>query len=173
MKKDELRTGMVVTLRNGEEGILLHQSASGEGFITDGYGILSVLDRYTDDLRYFSIHPFKKDSTPTARPELDIVDVSVPTELPDRKDRNPVPWMQVCCCYGEDPSPDEYAEIYTNTWFCSDHLFTDLYGALCIRFPDKKQDIMAIPGMAKIARVAQEIQRSVSDINWSRHRGTG
>ena len=173
MKKNELRTGMVLTFRNGEKGILLRQAASGDGFITDGYRILSVLDRHTEDLRCFSIHPFKKGSPPTARPELDIVDVSVPAELPGRKDRNPVQWMQVCCCYGEDPSPDEYAEMYTNTWFCSEHLFTDLYGALCRRFPDRKQDVTAIPGMDKIARAAQEIQRSVSDINWSRHRGTG
>ncbi len=173
MKKDELRTGMVVTFRNGDKGILLRGTASGDGFITGGYGILSVLDSYTDDLRCFSVHPFKKCSPPTARPELDIVEVSVPTELPGRIDRNPVPWMQVCSCYGENPSPDEFSKMYTNTWFCSDRLFTELYGALCRRFSDRKQDVTAIPGMDKIVRAAQEMQFSVSDINWSRHRGTG
>ena len=53
MKKNELQAGMIVTHRDGEKGMLFQSPRSNHYYIAYGYGPVTFLDNYTDDLCYY------------------------------------------------------------------------------------------------------------------------
>ena len=169
MKKDELKPGMIVILRNdNEERMVLQDAVSGKYYLTSGFGSNSSLDCYTDDLRYISKPIFKRSGETKPEPKYDIIDVRMPDFRFLTGEQPYIPWAQISC-YGSKPTAEDYADIYTKMYRSADNLYWDLYSDLCRRFKGV-QDVYDLPGFQKMVDGFKEIRFSVSDINWSREK---
>ena len=170
MKKDELKPGMIVILRNdNEERMVLQDAVSGKYYLTNGYKASFSLDSYTDDLRYISRPIFEREGEPTPEPRYDIIDV-VASEFRFVTGEQPfIPWAQVDY-HGKEPSANDYADIYQKTYDSVEHLYTEFYDDLCRRFKDVLgvQGVYDLPGFQKMVNGYAGMKNSVIDINWSR-----
>ena len=169
MKKNELQAGMIVTHRDGEKGMLFQSPRSNHYYIAYGYGPVTFLDNYTDDLCYYSNSSFPPEPKKLKPyPPKDIIDAEMPDINFVTGEQPYIPWLQFAC-KGEEPTAYAYEGIYTKMFESVEPLYNKLlhdpFRNLILRDPD------VTPGLDKIIKGFEGIKRSVSDINWEGREG--